>query len=133
VHALELAISRDEDLYPDPETYNPARWLDDSYPSFKAPLTEYPKLTGHHQFGVGRRSCPSVELTEAETLAACSTIVWAFKLEPKKRADGSVQWPDPSRMTANLIGGPLPFEFDLVPRSEEKAARVRELWQSVQA
>jgi len=65
-------------------------------------------------------------------LVACSAIVWAFELKPKKRADGSVQWPDPSHMSADLIGGPLPFEFDLVTRSEEKAARVRELWQSVQ-
>src|SRR2546421_3377596 len=53
VHAVELAIARDPVAYPDPEAYNPARWLDPSFPTYKEPLTEFPKLMGHHQFGCG--------------------------------------------------------------------------------
>ena len=64
VHACDLAIARDPVQYPEPERYNPGRWLEPEYPTYREPLTEYPKLMGHHQFGCGLRICPGVALTE---------------------------------------------------------------------
>jgi cytochrome P450 len=135
VHACEQAISRDPALYPSPESFNPARWLSPEFPSYREPLTAHPTLVGHHQFGVGRRSCPGVDLTEAELLIACSAIVWAFTLRPKRAADGREILPEtgPKSMTTNLIGGPLPFEFEMAVRSEERRAQVLHMWREEEA
>ena len=130
VHALEQAISRDSALYPDAEVYDPGRWLDESSPCFKGPLTEHPRLVGHHQFGVGKRTCPGVALSEAELLVACAALVWAFEMRPAIGEDGTERRPDPDRMTSNVIGGPLPFEFELRVR-EGKGERVREMFEEV--
>ena len=130
-HVVEQAITRDPKDYPDPEAFNPARWLDPCYPSFKGPLTEYPTLNGFHGFGSGRRVCPGIALTEAELMAGCSGLLAAFTLEKKKRPDGTVIEPDPWRMSPNLIGGALEFEFDLKSRGAQKEQQIRQMWTSL--
>ena len=127
-HVVELAVTRDPEVYPDPETFNPGRWLDPSYPTFKSPLTEHPNLYGFHGFGSGRRICPGIALTEAELLGACSGLLSAFVLEKKVRADGTVVDIDSWNMSPNLIGGALEFEFTLRSRGGEKEDRVRSMW-----
>jgi cytochrome P450 len=51
VHILDIALAQDPDRYENPEVYNPDRWLNPSSPLFRAPLTEHPRLKGHHIFG----------------------------------------------------------------------------------
>ncbi|EXJ87915.1 hypothetical protein A1O1_04842 [Capronia coronata CBS 617.96] len=125
IHAVELALSRNPALYPDAETYNPGRWLEKEFPTYKEPLTEHPRLMGHHGFGMGRRMCPGIEVTEAELLVSCGSIVGCFELHPVKDANGQPKWPDSMAFTPNLIGGPLPFQMDVKVRSPEKAARIK--------
>lgn len=132
-HIVELAIARDPELYPEPEAFNPARWLEPKYPSFKGPLSEHPTLMAHHQFGSGRRVCPGVALTEAELLIACSGLLSAFILRKKVREDGTVAEPDPWHMSPNLIGGPLEFEFDLKCRGEDTEEKIKRLWWDAEA
>ena len=55
MHPNQWAIHREPELYPEPETYNPQRWLDPSFPTYKAPLSEYPNLHNYSNFGFGRR------------------------------------------------------------------------------
>lgn len=125
IHAVDLALARDEKLYPDAETFRPERWLEADFPTYKEPLTEHPRLMGHHGFGMGRRMCPGIEVTEAELLVACGSIVAAFELKPEKNAKG-VEVPPPSwDFTPNLIGGPLPFKMDVKVRSQKIADRIR--------
>lgn len=130
-HVVELAIARDPVLYPDPDAFNPDRWLKPSYPTYREPLTEHPSIHGHHQFGFGRRVCPGVALTEAELLAACSGILSCFELK-KKVVDGKEHTPDPWKMSTNLIGGPLEFEFNLEARCGARE-RVEKLWRAAEA
>lgn len=54
VHANHFAISRDEELYPDPVEYHPERWLEPDWPTYKEPLTEYPSVRGDAAFGYGK-------------------------------------------------------------------------------
>jgi len=115
-HVVELALARDPVLYPDPEAFNPARWLEASYPTFREPLTKYPTLQGHHQFGFGKRVCPGVAYTEVTAMVACASLLRSFELRMKRDAEGREVAPDVWRLTSNLIGGPLEFEFDLVAR-----------------
>ncbi|KAK5309699.1 hypothetical protein LTR70_010067 [Exophiala xenobiotica] len=116
IHACDLALARDPEVYPDPENFRPERWMDKEWPTYKEPLTEHPRLMGSHHFGMGRRMCPGIELTEAELLVACGTIVNSFKLQPIKDAAGNEVPPPSYDFTANLIGGPLPFQMDCVVR-----------------
>ncbi|EHY53752.1 hypothetical protein HRR83_003968 [Exophiala dermatitidis] len=125
IHAVDLALARNPELYPDPESYNPDRWLNKDFPTYKEPLTEHPRLMGHHGFGMGRRMCPGIEVTEAELLVACGSIIGSFELKPVMDANGQPKWPDSNAFTPNLIGGPLPFEMDVKVRSPEKAARIK--------
>jgi len=84
---------------------------------------------GHHQFGCGLRQCPGVEITQAELLVACAAILWGFTLTKSKRSDGTEVPVDPDHMSPFLIGGALPFEFDLKVRSEKRAQQIMEMWQ----
>ncbi|RMZ75281.1 hypothetical protein DV737_g5372, partial [Chaetothyriales sp. CBS 132003] len=125
IHAVDLAMARDPDKYPDAETYRPERWLEAEWPTFQEPLTQYPTLHGHHGFGMGRRVCVGIELTEAELLVACGSIIGCFELKPEVDKNGQPQWPDNWNFTPNLIGGPLPFKMDVKVRDAQKAERIR--------
>ena len=84
---------------------------------------------GHHGFGMGRRMCPGIEITEAELLVACGSVVNYFYLNPLKDAEGNPIWPDSNAFTPNLIGGQLPFKFDLKVRSEKHAQEIRRIYE----
>lgn len=128
VHAVDLAMARDPRVYPDPDTYNPGRWLEPEFPTYEEPLTVYPRLLGFHGFGRGRRVCPGIEISEAELLVACGSLLWAFTMKPNIGSDGEPKWPNPDAWTSNVIGGPLPFEFDLRVRDDQKREKIDELY-----
>ncbi|KAL7627220.1 hypothetical protein AAE478_003996 [Parahypoxylon ruwenzoriense] len=130
IHALEWGITRDEATYPDAETFNPGRWLEPKYPTYKEPLTVYPNLNGFSQFGFGRRTCQGVPIVDQDLFLTMGGMAWAFNLRKKRRGDGSevpVHWND---YTPLLIAKPTPFEFDAVTRSEEKKVALRQMWET---
>ncbi|KAI0110422.1 cytochrome P450 2C3 [Nemania sp. FL0031] len=130
IHALEWAMTRDETTYPDADAFNPARWLEPAYPTYKEPLTSHPKLNGFSQFGFGRRTCQGLPLVEQDLYLAMGGMAWAFDMRKKRRADGTeipVHWND---YTPLLIAKPKPFEFDATVRGEEKARLLRRMWET---
>ena len=58
------AIHRDPELYPDPDSFNPARWLEPAYPTYCEPLSTYPNLQNISAFSFGRRICPGLNIAE---------------------------------------------------------------------
>lgn len=128
VHAIELSMSRNPRLYVDADTYNPGRWLEPDSPCYQGPLTVHPRLLGFHGFGRGRRMCPGMETTEAELLVGCGSLLWAFNMKPLVGDDGQPLWPDPMAMTSNVIGGPLPFKFDLQVRNDQRREKIEEFY-----
>ncbi|OTA60842.1 cytochrome P450 [Hypoxylon sp. EC38] len=130
IHALEWAITRDESVYPDADTFNPGRWLDPKYPTYKEPLTVHPNLNGFSQFGFGRRTCQGVPIVDQDLFLTMGGMAWAFNLTKKRRADGSevpVHWND---YTPLLIAKPKPFEFDATVRSEKIRGILRGMWET---
>ncbi|KAB5590722.1 O-methylsterigmatocystin oxidoreductase [Ceratobasidium theobromae] len=70
------AITRDESVYPDPEVFNPDRFLDSTIPH------EIP-------FGFGRRRCPGMHLANANLAIVIAYILTAFEISNALNLDGS--------------------------------------------
>lgn len=71
------AIHRDPALYPDPDTFNPDRWLSPQYPTFREPLHQYPNMNNYSVFGFGRRLCPGAHIAERSLNIIVARVAWA--------------------------------------------------------
>jgi len=131
VHIIEQALSHDPEIYPEPTKYNPARWLEPEYPSYRVPLTVHPRLVGFSGFGSGRRVCPGIELTEAELLVACGSLVQNFDMLPNvDPKTGEKVFPDSENRNSNVIGGPTHFDFNMQIR-KGRAEKIRRMYEEV--
>ena len=74
------AISRDPTMFPDPESFNPLRWLEPLYPTYQEPLTQYPTIINCTQFGYGRRLCQGQTVADEDLLIGIGSIAWLFDL-----------------------------------------------------
>ncbi|OAL29828.1 hypothetical protein AYO20_09021 [Fonsecaea nubica] len=129
VHANQWAIHRDPELYPDPETFNPSRWLDPSFPTFREPLTKFPNLQNYSCFGFGRRICPGMNIAENSLHLLVARIAWAAHISPRP----GVGLPPLYDYTAGFNVQPRPFVFDLKPRSEARRALADKVWEAGRA
>lgn len=125
------AITRDETVYPDPERFNPDRWLSPEFPTtYREPLTQYPNLQGYSQFGFGRRTCQGIPIVEQDLFLTMGGLAWAFdirkKRDPKTGAEIPVHWND---FTPLLIAKPVKFQFDAVPRGRDRREELRQMWE----
>ncbi|RDW71437.1 hypothetical protein BP6252_08000 [Coleophoma cylindrospora] len=127
IHALEWSITRDQAIYPDPETFRPERWLVPTWPSFKAGTG----LKGYHQFGHGRRVCQGVDIVEQELFLGMGGLAWAFHIGKSRDANGNEVAPPLDDYTSLLIAKPEHFEFDMKVRSLGKKAMIEKAWKSV--
>jgi hypothetical protein len=76
-------LTRDPSTYPMANTFLPDRWLNPSYPTYREPLTVFPRLEGHSQFGYGRRNCMGVDIVNHELFLVCGALAWAFDMKKK--------------------------------------------------
>lgn len=81
IHPLEWSISRDPDVFPEPDEWNPLRWLDQEFPTFQEPLTKFPTITQYSQFGYGRRTCQGMGVTEADLFVGLGSVAWLFSMQ----------------------------------------------------
>ncbi|EIW53210.1 cytochrome P450 [Trametes versicolor FP-101664 SS1] len=86
------AFSRDPDVYPDPEAFNPDRFLKDGE-FFTGALDPHSYI-----FGFGRRICPGRHLADASLFLACASILYAFNISPPLDDDGS-----PIKLEAKVV------------------------------
>ncbi|KAH8600622.1 cytochrome P450 [Bisporella sp. PMI_857] len=100
IHAMEWGITRDANIYPMPDSFLPQRWMSPSYPTFREPLTQYPRLEGHSQFGNGRRIYDNGREVDIPDLDYCNL----------------------------LIAKPDWFQLDMTPRNEVKRQKMMEMW-----
>ncbi|CAN8096973.1 unnamed protein product [Discula destructiva] len=133
IHALEWGMTRNETTYPQPETFNPDRWLSPAFPeTYREPLTRYPTLDGYSQFGFGRRTCQGLPIVEQDLFLAMGGLAWAFTMQkrrdPATGAEVPIPWND---FTALLIAKPVRFAFDAVPRGgAARRAELERMWEA---
>lgn len=81
MHPLEWGIAREPELFPDPEAFNPMRWLDPKYPTYREPLTEYPNIVNITQFGYGRRLCQGQGVADEDLFIGLGALAWLFDIK----------------------------------------------------
>lgn len=80
MHPLEWSISRDPEVFPDADAWNPMRWLESKYPTYQEPLSKFPTITSYSQFGYGRRTCQGMGVTEADLFVGIGSMAWMFSM-----------------------------------------------------
>ncbi|KAJ8076753.1 hypothetical protein AAF712_000376 [Marasmius tenuissimus] len=97
------SVGRDPEYFPDPETFNPQRWLT-SEGKIRDDIKSYP-------FGFGRRVCPGQHMATASTFINTAIQLWAFdvKEDPKSKIDTLA-------FTESANAHPLPFDVVFSPR-----------------
>jgi len=72
------AISRDPEVYPDPERFDPQRWLDE-----KGSLKPSNEIR-YWSFGFGRRVCPGQHLAGRSLFITLAMVFWCFRVSEDK-------------------------------------------------
>lgn len=90
----------DPEVYPEPDRFNPKRFIDPSFPTAqKTDGVEYGASRGHWAFGFGRRACPGQHIGEFSLFILTARLLWAFDFKKYVSADGQVHKPDPLAFT----------------------------------
>ncbi|KAK0458203.1 cytochrome P450 [Desarmillaria tabescens] len=110
VVANAWAITRNESLFPDPETFNPERHLN------RDKEVEIPEPTSL-AFGFGRRSCPGSYLAVDTVWTAVAMTLATCTISPELDAEGKTILPE-VRYTSGAFSHPYPFSCRIHRRSE---------------
>ncbi|OJA08123.1 hypothetical protein AZE42_08433 [Rhizopogon vesiculosus] len=109
------AISRDPEVYPEPDKFKPQRWMND-----EDHLRDDLKF---FVFGFGRRVCPAQHVANRSVFITSLLILWAFQLtlDPTKPLDDM----------GFLNGNPQPFSIEAKTRvPETELRRIMEIYQN---
>ncbi|KAF4580754.1 hypothetical protein EYR38_003040 [Pleurotus pulmonarius] len=112
------ALLRDEEVYPDPGTFNPERFLKDG-------VIDPKTLDPIPNFGFGRRICPGRFFAMDSLAISVASILYCFDISKAKDAqrqdiEPDIQWE--GGFTRHIV----PFECSIVPRSAETAKLIRD-------
>ncbi|CAE6461621.1 unnamed protein product [Rhizoctonia solani] len=99
------SISRDESIYPDPETFDPERFSDPLLP--QVPI-----------FGWGRRRCPGASFGDASVFIAVASLLATFTFSNANKAGGENMHTKLENTSNSLFLELKPFEFKLNLRSQ---------------
>ncbi|PBK70377.1 cytochrome P450 [Armillaria solidipes] len=97
------SVGRDPAVFPDPETFNPQRWIA-ADGTLRDDIRSYP-------FGFGRRVCPGQHIATASTYINTALTLWAFRLREDEK-----EKIDTLAFTESANAHPMPFKVLFEPR-----------------
>ncbi|KAG8738229.1 hypothetical protein FRC10_007133 [Ceratobasidium sp. 414] len=106
------AMTRDERVYKDPETFNPDRFLDPSVPAAPG-------------FGWGRRICPGVHYANSSLFVTIASILATFDITLRTDELGHKIVPTTESAQNTVAYHPKPFKCKFTPRSDLHAELIR--------
>ncbi|KAG2124871.1 cytochrome P450 [Suillus clintonianus] len=111
VYGCHWAICRDPIAFPDPDKFDPQRWLD-SEGRLKDNVKSF-------TFGFGRRVCPGRHLADNSMFIGLALLFWSFRIDQRPDAPINTQASD------SIVSHTAPFEINVVPRID--VAKLREM------
>ncbi|KAG1895391.1 cytochrome P450 [Suillus fuscotomentosus] len=106
VYGCHWTLSRDPIVFPDPEIFNPQRWLD-SEGRLKENNMKF--IT----YGFGRRACPGLHLANRSLYITLALLLWSFRIVQRPDAPINTQ-----AFSDAVVSHAAPFEIDVIPRVE---------------
>lgn len=112
------AIFHNEEMYPDPFTFNPDRFMKDGNldPDIKDPVTV--------AFGFGRRICPGRHMAFSAIWMAVASMIAVFDISKAVDDNGKITEPSHEYISA-LVCLPIPFKCSIRPRSHQAESLIR--------
>ncbi|OBT80705.1 hypothetical protein VF21_00338 [Pseudogymnoascus sp. 05NY08] len=120
------AIHMDPVVYPEPDRFNPDRFIDESFPTAtKSEGVEYGAQRGHWAFGFGRRACPGQHIGERSMFIVIARLLWGFNFSRAVDANGKEVEIDTMDFTTGFNSKPNDFPANIEPRSPERKAAIQ--------
>lgn len=113
------AIHKDPRRFPDPDTFNPERYINHTLSAAASANASDVSKRDHWSYGSGKRICPGLHLAERNLWNLVSRIVHTFNIEPIIGADGKPQIPQLDEYHFGLILLPPNFDAKFTVRSEK--------------
>jgi len=108
------AILHDENVYPDPTSFKPERFLKNGAPDPSVPLPD-------SAWGFGRRSCAGKEFVLSFMFITIASVLASFDIDAPTDEKGRAIFPK-DEFTGGIIRHAVPFECVIKPRSSHAAA-----------
>ncbi|KAK2467459.1 hypothetical protein APHAL10511_000314 [Amanita phalloides] len=107
-------VGRDPEYFPNPEVFEPRRWLDKNG-KIRDDLKSF-------SFGFGRRVCPGQHMATASIFLNTALILWAMTVKPDPTSPI-----DPLDFTESANAHPMPFKVLFEPRVAKSFDGIKEL------
>ncbi|KDN39026.1 hypothetical protein RSAG8_09062, partial [Rhizoctonia solani AG-8 WAC10335] len=100
------SMSRNAEVYKDPESFNPDRFHDPQIPKIPA-------------FGFGRRLCPGIHYAESSIFITVASMLTAYNITKAKDENGQEITPSTEGVAESVVYHPKPFKCVFTPRSDK--------------
>ena len=117
------AIHHDPQVYTEPDTFNPERWL---HPTLDVSLKDFPN------FGYGRRICPGQHIVSRSLFILACNITWACTITQARDSNGDLIAVPEYNYTSGINSQPEFFRFAVQERRAKRWETVRKEWETAQ-
>ncbi|KAM0753441.1 cytochrome P450 [Meredithblackwellia eburnea MCA 4105] len=117
------SISRDPQVFPDPENFRIERWFENE----DVASAQFRTDINHVQYGFGRRVCAGKNVADRSLYINCAMLLWAFDFNKKRDAHGNEINIDTLAFTDTANSHPLPYAASITPRFPEVRKIVEEM------
>ncbi|EJD46777.1 cytochrome P450 [Auricularia subglabra TFB-10046 SS5] len=109
-------VMHDETTYPEPETFNPDRWLKDGRINT---AVQDPRIV---VFGLGRRICPGRHFADASVFIIVATVLKCFDIG--KHVENGEEVPPSGEIHTGIASCPVPFRCAITPRTDKVGSAI---------